>query len=68
MGAVRALLSKFGRRSAPCQIMALREQPVKFYGPPGPLLTPPGRAHESEREGGFYYGYGGVAGRVRAIK
>ena len=41
MGAVRALPSKFSRRSGPCQIMALREQPVKFYGPPGPLLSPP---------------------------
>ena len=39
-GALR-LPSKCGRRSGPCQIMALREQPVKFYGPPGPLLTTP---------------------------
>ena len=41
MGAVRALPSKFGRRSGPCQIIALPEQPVKVCGPPGPLLTPP---------------------------
>ena len=44
MGAVRrvrALPSKFGRRSGPHQSMALREQPVKVYGPPGPLLSPP---------------------------
>ena len=33
MGAVRALPSKFGRRSGPRQSMALREQPVKVCGP-----------------------------------
>ena len=42
---MRALPSKFGRRSGPChgpcQIMALREHPSKFTGRPGPLLSPP---------------------------
>ena len=41
MGAVRAPPSKFGHRACPCQIMALREQPVKVYGTAGPLLPPP---------------------------
>ena len=46
MGAVRALPSKFGRRSGPChgpcQIMALREHPSNFTGLPGPYYPPLG--------------------------
>ena len=54
MGAVRALPSKFSRRSGPCQIMALREQPVKFYGLPGPLLTPPNEPYTHATSRGPY--------------